>query len=740
MTLVAAHGETIKIRKLLDQGSEVSLIQESLVQLLRLPRGRALVPIISVGTQHVGSTRGVVSLRLRSRIDPSVEINVSAFSLPRPIQNLRHPIAPIDIILGADVYGSFLCGSIKRGPSNASVAQETSFGWIIFGPASSVTATSCPASFSIKDINLQEELQKFWLQEEVASSTTSHLNQDELECEKHFLETHSRDSTERYIVRLPFKSNHKLLGEFRSLANYLFDKLAFDEEHHFPQAAKVLRKEKYVDDILSGADSPQEAQSKAAQLIQLLMAGGFRLQKWASNDDSILSGISTSSELSSDGPELVIIVGKIFIQHLWKSQAGWDDPLPQSLAHDWLTFEESLKGVSEISIPRWIGTSSSVRSVELHGFSDASQDALGAVLYLRTFHDYADAKVVLLAAKSKVAPVKRQTIPRLELSAAVLLARLLARELAPDARWHHVAGVDNPVDCLSRGLSPHQLHHHHLWWYGPSWLQGPSVGWPSDIPSIDQSIDLEEHPQKPVHVSTIDYNGPITLNIWRGRGAKYHNGWLAISVCFSTSAVHLETVTTQRKDSSAAYRWLTGRRGICQNLFSDCGTNFIGADATLRRLLPSGSKEFGELSHLLTNDDTNWLLNPPAAPHIGGKWETAVKSIKYHLRRTINEAVLIYEELTTFLIQIEAILNSKPLSLSRTIWKTHTGTFSHRRGTNYHPGAISLNSAHLKATSLAAHLATIITLLVPVVIEVSSTQTLNIKVASPLNTNQSWPH
>ncbi|KMQ83680.1 hypothetical protein RF55_19360 [Lasius niger] len=185
--------------------------------------------------------------------------------------------------------------------------------------------------------------------------------------------------------------------------------------------------------------------------------------------------------------------------------------------------------------------------VELHGFSDASQDALGAVIYIRTFHDYADAKVVLLAAKSKVAPVKRQTTPRLELSAAVLLARLLARvrnildyrhvsshlwtdstvslawikghpskwkefisnrvaaiqELAPDARWHHVVGVDNPADCLSRGLSPHQLHHHHLWWHGPSWLQGPSVGWPLDVPSIDQSIDLEERPQKPVHVSTV---------------------------------------------------------------------------------------------------------------------------------------------------------------------------------------------------------------------------------------------
>ncbi|KMQ82160.1 gag-pol polyprotein precursor, partial [Lasius niger] len=83
------------------------------------------------------------------------------------------------------------------------------------------------------------------------------------------------------------------------LALRIIQQLASDEEHHFPQAAKVLRKETYVDDILSGADSPQEAQTKAAQLNQLLMAGGFRLQKWASNEESILSGISTSSELSS---------------------------------------------------------------------------------------------------------------------------------------------------------------------------------------------------------------------------------------------------------------------------------------------------------------------------------------------------------------------------------------------------------------------------------------------------------
>lgn len=180
--------------------------------------------------------------------------------------------------------------------------------------------------------------------------------------------------------------------------------------------------------------------------------------------------------------------------------------LPPSLAADWFKFNESLKDVSKLSIPRWIGTSSSAQGIEFHGFSDASQDALGAVLYIRTFHDFADAKVTLFAAKSKVAPVKRQTIPRLELSAAVLLVRLLARvrsilgyqqvsaylwtdssvtfawikepsskwkefvsnrvaviqELVLEARWHHVSGEDNPADCLSRGLSPNQLHHH-LW-------------------------------------------------------------------------------------------------------------------------------------------------------------------------------------------------------------------------------------------------------------------------------------
>lgn len=250
MTLVAAHGKTIKVRALLDQESEVSLIQESLVQLLRLSRCCASLPMISVGGQNVGSTRGVVSLRLRSRIDSSFEINVSAFILPRVTDRVPSqavlttswthladlPLADpefaipgaIDLILGADVYGTLLCGSIKRGSSNAPVAQETSFGWIVSEPAIYTSTPSCPVSFGIrsaKNIDLHEELQTFWLQEEVLSSAINRRNPDEIECEKHFLGTHSRDKTGRYILRLLFRSTPQSLGESRSTATKMLERV-----------------------------------------------------------------------------------------------------------------------------------------------------------------------------------------------------------------------------------------------------------------------------------------------------------------------------------------------------------------------------------------------------------------------------------------------------------------------------------------------------------------------------------
>ncbi|XP_011858786.1 PREDICTED: uncharacterized protein LOC105556311, partial [Vollenhovia emeryi] len=167
---------------------------------------------------------------------------------------------------------------------------------------------------------------------------------------------------------------------------------------------------------------------------------------------------------------------------------------------------------------------------------------------------------------------------------------------------------------------------------------------------------------RPFTHTGVDYAGPLTVKTWKGRGAKTTKGWICVFVCFSTSAVHLEAVSDYSTEGFiAAYRRFSSRRGIAHTLHSDCGTNFIGADAALKRLFIQCTQEHQRVSHLLSQDNTRWEFNPPATPHMGGKWEAVVKSIKHHLRRTIGESVLTFEELTTLLTQIEAILNSRPL-------------------------------------------------------------------------------
>ncbi|XP_055613513.1 uncharacterized protein LOC129759956 [Uranotaenia lowii] len=165
--------------------------------------------------------------------------------------------------------------------------------------------------------------------------------------------------------------------------------------------------------------------------------------------------------------------------------------------------------------------------VQLHCFTDASESAYGACIYARTEKANGEVKVVLLAAKSRVAPLQRRSIPRLELCAAQLGARLSTRVvdtldlkstpiyywtdsmvviywlrapsqtwktfvanrvadihiLTKNASWQHVPGVNNPADVVSRGLTVHQLLNCKLWTDGPDWLGRGDENWPKlEIP------------------------------------------------------------------------------------------------------------------------------------------------------------------------------------------------------------------------------------------------------------------
>ena len=195
-------------------------------------------------------------------------------------------------------------------------------------------------------------------------------------------------------------------------------------------------------------------------------------------------------------------------------------------------------------IPRYYFPKNSLLvSKQLHGFSDASEDAYSAVVYLRMIDSLGDVHISLVTSKTKVSPIKRQSIPRLELCGALLLARLLNHtrevlgiplvdvhvwtdstivlswltgnprrfrtfvgnrvsliiDMIPPERWKHVNGSDNPADCASRGLFPSELIDHHLWWYGPNWLK--SMEWPKQ-PSLSSEWSCPESTIEVCHIAT----------------------------------------------------------------------------------------------------------------------------------------------------------------------------------------------------------------------------------------------
>ena len=165
-----------------------------------------------------------------------------------------------------------------------------------------------------------------------------------------------------------------------------------------------------------------------------------------------------------------------------------------------------------------------------------------------------------------------------------------------------------------------------------------------------------------LHVG-VDYAGPIKIRSSPGRGYKSLKGYIAVFVCFSTKAVHLEAVSSlETRQFLNAFKRFYSRRGLCKHIYSDCGTNFIGADEEIRKLFQVHFKENREIINDLASRGIEWHFNPPAAPHFGGLWEAAVKSVKYHLKRIIGETALTFEEISTLLACIEACLNSRPLT------------------------------------------------------------------------------
>lgn len=360
--------------------------------------------------------------------------------------------------------------------------------------------------------------------------------------------------------------------------------LANDEAHKYPIAANILKDSFYMDDLMTGAETIDQAFRIYQEMNSLLLDGGFEMQKWSSNSSELLNQMKNKSNQKIEKihfkmdpvfkilgltwdrqddnfhitvhlPELsypvtkrsilsdisrlfdpfgwlspVIITAKIFIQKLWLCKKDWDDELPLDLVNQWTKYRDDLNNLQTIKLPRWLNLHSRNKVVEIHGFADASTTAYAAVIYLRIITEKNEVKINLIAAKTKVAPLKQISVPRLELCAAVLLARLLheVRNIlnipkeniyawtdsmvvlswlqSPPNRWktfignrvseiiqhmdnhqwHHVKSLENPADPASRGISAQELRKNELWWFGPSWLREKYILYKkADIPQTE---------------------------------------------------------------------------------------------------------------------------------------------------------------------------------------------------------------------------------------------------------------
>lgn len=157
----------------------------------------------------------------------------------------------------------------------------------------------------------------------------------------------------------------------------------------------------------------------------------------------------------------------------------------------------------------------------------------------------------------------------------------------------------------------------------------------------------------------MDYGGPFIIKESRRRNARTQKCYLALFICMAVKAIHLEIVSDLSTDAFlAALDRFVARRGIPSNIYSDCGSNYIGAARQLKELF----NDINTQSAVMTRVPCQWHFNPPAAPHMGGLWESAIKSTKHHLKHVIGQQVLTFEELHTLVTRIEGILNSRPLS------------------------------------------------------------------------------
>ncbi|XP_076660098.1 uncharacterized protein LOC143363386 [Halictus rubicundus] len=682
----------------------------------------------------------------------------------RTLENAQMPTFNIDALIGTTIFYKLLStGQIKLANNSDAVLQKTLLGWIVAGevgsPEKITTLKSCQL------VRLEQQITRFWEVEEVP--TKKHLSSEEQACEALYCNSTLRGGDGRYIVRLPFNEQKENLGNSYDMALRRFysleRKLAKNRElkREYSEFLREYNDLGHMTEITSydnkskGYYIPHHAVIKEANLSTKVRVvfdasaknAAFQKILWRNSEHDALQifKLTTVTQGTASAPFLAtrtlqqladdeskdfplaaaILKNDMYVDdlltgtssvdtaELWKANLNWDETIPQSLQNKWTSLKEELPSLSAFNVKRQITLPDAI-DYQLHGFYDASEQAYGACIYLRSINKGSNCSVKLICAKSRVAPVKTISVPRLELCAAQLLAKLVT--IIPEALqikfnkiylwsdstitlhwikssphtlktfvanrvaeiqaksyindWYHVATDDNPADYISRGQDPAEFVSNSHWLHGPTWLSQDESKWKiKELLSItvpDQRVTTTLISTGEARDSSgLDYCGPFLLKEKKFRNKGKVKSYVAVFVCFATRAVHMELVTDLTSETCLeAIRRFCARRGKPMHIYSDNATNFVGVKNEMVQIRAFFMSEENQntLSRSLLTEEINWHFIPPRSPHFGGLWEAAVKSFKQHLYRTVGDAMFPYEQFNTFIVEIESILNSRPLT------------------------------------------------------------------------------